>query len=55
MWKFGLSCLRMFVFTPVIFVMAVSGILVCILQDLISFLFKLIWRKVIYEIVRLVF
>lgn len=34
-WSLRGSDLRMFVFTPVMFVMAIVGILLCIIQDVI--------------------
>jgi len=46
MWNYILSGLRMFVFTPLMLVMAIIGILICIIQDLISFLSKQIWNQV---------
>jgi len=46
MWNYILSGLRMFVFTPFMFIMAIIGILVCIIQDLSISLFKLIWTLV---------
>ena len=45
MWNYILSGLRMFVFTPVLFVMAIVTILLCIIQDMILFLFRLIWNQ----------
>jgi len=35
MWNYILFGLRMFGFTPVMFVMAIVGILLCIIQDVI--------------------
>jgi len=40
MWNFILSCFRVFVLGPVVFVMAVVGILICIVTDLLSLIFK---------------
>jgi len=44
MWNSILSGLRI-IFTPIVLIMAIIGILVCILEDLISYIFKLIWNK----------
>lgn len=46
MWNFILSGLRMFVFAPIAFVMAIIGILICIIEDLISTLLKLLWKGI---------
>jgi len=41
-----LSGLRMFVFTPVMLLLAILGIVVCIFQDLLLYVLKLIWSLV---------
>ncbi|ADQ79239.1 hypothetical protein Palpr_1091 [Paludibacter propionicigenes WB4] len=46
MFNFILSGLRMFVFTPVMFVLAVLGILICIFQDVVLFIAKTIWNLI---------
>jgi hypothetical protein len=46
MWIIILSGLRMFIFTPFILIMAIIGILVYIIQDLILEVFNLIWNQV---------
>ena len=46
MWIIILSGLRMFIFTPFILIMAITGILVYIIQDLILEVFNLIWNQV---------
>jgi len=46
MWKIILSGLRIFIFMPFILIMAITGILVYIIQDLILEVFNLIWNQV---------
>jgi len=45
MWKIILSGLRIFIFTPFILIMAITGILVYIIQDLILEVFNLIGTR----------
>jgi hypothetical protein len=40
MWYLILSCFRMYIFAPLVFVMAIVGILICMLTDLISLILK---------------
>jgi len=49
MGNYILSGLRFF-FTPILILMAIIGILVCILEDLISFMFKLVWNKMRHKL-----
>jgi len=45
-WNYILSGFRMFVFTPFMLIMAIIGIFVCIIQDLLLFIFKQVWTLV---------
>jgi len=44
MWNFILSGLKI-ILTLFVLIIAIIGILVCILEDLISYVFKLNWNK----------
>lgn len=46
MWRLILSGLRIFIFAPIVFIMAVVGILICITEDLILVVLKLLLEKV---------
>jgi len=43
MWNSILSGLSMFILASVMFILAIVGIMICIIRDLISSFFKLIW------------